>query len=157
MAVTQLISMFLVRARISMVVALSLVVTIPLIAFISMPMLMLVKGYTQASTLKILLVSDEHENWANLDLLMAREEPSSFDFVFMSGDQANCRNRVGEAINEEENWKCEASNQRFVQTLSGLHKPEGKLYFIPGNHDAEVLLDSEKMLPINNSSVNLHN
>lgn len=44
--------------------------------------------------LKILLVSDEHENWPNLDLLMSREQPGSFDFVFMSGDQANCNNTV---------------------------------------------------------------
>ena len=46
------------------------------------------------SMLKILLVSDEHENWPNLDLLMSREQPGSFDFVFMSGDQANCNNTV---------------------------------------------------------------
>ena len=109
------------------------------------------------SMLKILLVSDEHENWPNLDLLMSREQPGSFDFVFMSGDQANCNNTV-DIEDEGENEQAEASNRRFVETLTALHKPEGKLYYIPGNHDAAVLLDPKCMAaPINETSVNLHN
>ena len=37
-----------------------------------------------------------------------------------------------------------------------MHKPNGKLIFIPGNHDAEVLMDAETMPPINDTSINLH-
>ena len=44
-----------------------------------------------------------------------------------------------------------------METLSSLHKPSGKLYYIPGNHDAELLLNPETMTPISDSSVNLHN
>ena len=36
--------------------------------------------------IKILLCSDLHENWINLEKVVAREEPGSFDFVFISGD-----------------------------------------------------------------------
>ena len=109
------------------------------------------------TTLRILLVTDEHENWTNLDKLIAREEPASFDFVFLSGDQANCNNQVGQLNNVVENERAEASNRRFVESLAVMHKSGGKLYYIPGNHDAEVLMDAETMTPISPDSVNLHN
>ena len=38
-----------------------------------------------------------------------------------------------------------------------MHRPEGKLIFLPGNHDAEVLMDAEARPPINDTSINLHN
>ena len=44
--------------------------------------------------IKILLVSDIHENWDNIAKLVAREQPGSYDLVFVSGDQANCNNKI---------------------------------------------------------------
>lgn len=75
----------------------------------------------------------------------------------MSGDQANCNNKIGEEVDTDENSRGEASNRRFVKALTTLHKPTGKLFYIPGNHDAEALFDAESMAPINASSINLHN
>lgn len=57
----------------------------------------------QQETLKILLCSDWHENFANLDKLIAREQPASFDFVFLSGDQGTANNVVGQQIDAAAN------------------------------------------------------
>ena len=47
-----------------------------------------------------------HEDWGNLDKLLAREQAGSFDFVFVNGDQGAGAddksvppNTVGEPIN----------------------------------------------------------
>ena len=50
----------------------------------------------------------------------------------------------------------EASNRRIVETLGTMHKAGGKVLFIPGNHDAEILTQPESMPPINEHSINLH-
>lgn len=109
------------------------------------------------SQLRILLCSDMHENWTNLDKLLAREEAGSFDFVFVSGDQANGLHAVGQELDQESEAKCIASNKRIVETLGAMHKPSGKVIYIPGNHDAQLLMDAEAMPPINEKSINLHN
>ena len=92
-----------------------------------------------------------------MDKLLEREHAGSFDFIFVSGDQANALNAIGEPADLAMNNEAEASNRRIVETLTTMHKPTGKLIFIPGNHDAEVLMDAEAMPPINDTSINLHN
>jgi len=50
------------------------------------------------SQLDILLMSDTHEAWDNLEKfkkLSTKEGNSDYDFVFLSGDQANVKNKVG--------------------------------------------------------------
>ena len=66
-------------------------------------------------------------------------------------------NVIDEAADPVVNDQAEASNRRFVETLTAMHKPDGKLIFLPGNHDAEVLFDPKCMEPINDTSINLHN
>ena len=102
-----------------------------------------------SSNLRILLCSDMHEDWENLDKLCASEQAGSFDFVFVSGDQACGLNSVEESQSRELNDKMEASNRRIVETLGNLHKAGGKVIYIPGNHDAEILMQPEIMPPIN--------
>ena len=55
------------------------------------------------STLRILICSDIHEDWANIDKVLAQEEAGSFDFVFISGDQANIENKHDSPDTEENN------------------------------------------------------
>ena len=93
---------------------------------------------TSQETLKILLCSDTHEAWTDLDKLCAKEK-SDFDYVFLSGDQANGHNRINQVNDSEANKAMEVSNKRFVETLGTLVKQGGKVIYIPGNHDAEIL------------------
>ena len=37
-----------------------------------------------------------------------------------------------------------------------MYKEGGKVLYIPGNHDAQLLMDAETMPPINDSSINMH-
>ena len=37
-----------------------------------------------------------------------------------------------------------------------MHKAGGKVIYIPGNHDAEILMNPHLMAPINDHSINLH-
>ena len=53
--------------------------------------------------LRILLVSDEHEEWAMLDRLVDKVRSVPYDIVLMSGDQANCNNRIGQKADAAEN------------------------------------------------------
>ena len=105
--------------------------------------------------LKILLCSDAHESWSNLDYI-CKHEQTDYDYVFISGDQANCNNKLGAAINEEENKAAVKSNETFVTTLHSLVKQGGKVIYIPGNHDAEILFKPEDAPKIGNSE-NIHN
>jgi len=53
---------------------------------------------SERTSLKILLCSDFHEEWPDLDKVCEREA-SDFDFVLVSGDQAVANNVVG-AVND---------------------------------------------------------
>ena len=99
-----------------------------------------------------------HEDWASLDKLLDREDHHSFDFVFVSGDQANGENVIGELADPAANQVHEASNRRIMETLQVMLKSQdtGKVLYIPGNHDAEILFKPEEQVPINDNCVNLH-
>ena len=105
---------------------------------------------TNTETLDILLCSDKHESWAEFDKLAAQEKPV-YDFVFLSGDQAN----GDHPVDVEENKVMLESNKRSVETLSKLVKENGKVIYIPGNHDAEILFKADA--PKIENSENVHN
>ena len=93
-----------------------------------------------SNRLRILLCSDIHAHWENLDKLLAQETQKSFDFVFVSGDQSNCLNKIDEPDTQEMNTLAEEDNARIIDSLRVMHKETGNLFFIPGNHDAESLM-----------------
>ena len=71
--------------------------------------------------IRILLVSDEHEKWEMLDKLVEKyKSGKKFDFVLMSGDQANGNNKIGDQNDVEMNRVCEESNKRYVDALEKL-------------------------------------
>jgi hypothetical protein len=49
---------------------------------------------------------------------------------------------IGAKNDPEMNRVCEASNLRYVEALEKL-APAGCMFFIPGNHDAESLFDTQ--------------
>lgn len=104
------------------------------------------------TTLRILLVSDEHEEWAMLEKLVERFKSSAFDIVLMSGDQANCNNVIDKKADPAANEVALESMKRYVKTLEQLAP---KMYYIPGNHDAEILFDP-KAPKLGNHAINLH-
>ena len=109
----------------------------------------------QVEKLKILLASDWHESVTNMEKLIAKED-KDYDFVLISGDQANCNNQIGQPVNEEENLKASNSNELLVLDLQACAKQGGQVIYIPGNHDAEVLFRPEEAPKIGDSE-NIHN
>ena len=95
------------------------------------------------STLRILLCSDIHEDWANIDKVLAQEQAGSFDYVFVPGDQAAINNKPDCPDTEKNNLTADQSNRRVIQSLTSMHKPEGKLFWIPGNHDCQDSFDAD--------------
>ena len=87
---------------------------------------------------------------------MEKEQQGSYDFVFLSGDQSTCNNKIGAPDTAEKNQSSADANSRIVETLTSLHKEDGKLIYIPGNHDAECLMDAATSPTINATSLNLH-
>lgn len=107
--------------------------------------------------LRILVVSDQHEEWSKLDYVkkwFAEEnQGTKFDYVFMCGDQANCQNQCGEPADPLENEKASQSNQRYISELEHCAEP-GHLLYIPGNHDSEEMFSQNP--PQWGTSVNVH-
>ena len=104
--------------------------------------------------LKILLASDWHESVANMNKLLAKED-TDYDFVFISGDQGNCNNQIGKPVDSEDNEKARKSNEQLVLGLQACAKKGGKVIYIPGNHDAEVLFKPDEAPQIGDSE-NIH-
>jgi len=98
--------------------------------------------------LDILLMSDTHEAWDNLEKfkkLSEKEGNSAYDYVFLSGDQANLKNKPGEPIDVAANKLGEESNARFLSELEPFASASetSKLFYIPGNHDSECFFSDE--------------
>ena len=104
--------------------------------------------------LSILLVSDEHEAWDQLDKLVAfaKARGSKYDVVLMSGDQANCNNRFDAIPDPAENKAAILSMERYVKTLE---EPGHKMCYLPGNHDADVFFASSPP-KLGKHAINLH-
>ncbi len=62
---------------------------------------------------------------------------------------------MNEPVDVEANKVMLESNKRFVETLSKLVKKDGKVIYIPGNHDAEILYKADA--PKIGNSENIHN
>ena len=103
--------------------------------------------------MKILLVSDIHEGWEYLEKLEKIEK--SYDYVLVSGDQANCNNLIGETADPKHNQLAQESNERIIESLSKKLVDGGKVFYIPGNHDAEVLFRPDDQPKIG-TSMNIH-
>jgi Icc-related predicted phosphoesterase len=101
--------------------------------------------------LKILLVTDEHEEWTMLDKLVKAAKSEKYDIVLMSGDQGNCNNVIGEKADEHFNKEAAKSYERYVTTLEKLAP---KMFYIPGNHDAEVTF--QEGYKAGKHAINLH-
>ena len=101
----------------------------------------------------ILLVSDIHESWEYVEKL--EKINKSYDFVLVSGDQANCNNLIGETTDPKLNQLAEESNKRIIESLSKRLVDGGKVFYIPGNHDAEILFRPDDEPKIG-TSMNIH-
>jgi len=87
----------------------------------------------ERETINILLVSDVHSHWAQLEKMQTRITDKQFDIVLLSGDQANAQHSVGKEICQIQEKEAIADNQRVI----GMMPENVPVYWIPGNHDAE--------------------
>lgn len=70
----------------------------------------------------------------------------------MSGDQANCNNVISQPVDSVANEQAAKSMKRYVETLEKLAP---SMYYLPGNHDAEVSFQPDAP-KLGKHAVNLH-
>ena len=90
------------------------------------------KTTTTANSLNILLVSDIHNGWQQLEKLRSwyDKNPQKFDYVFALGDFDGLFPVPGETINEKNN-----NYENMTKILTNLEYYNAPIIYIPGNHD----------------------
>jgi len=70
----------------------------------------------------------------------------------MSGDQANCNNVIDQPADLKLNQIAVQSMENYVNTLEKLAP---RMYYLPGNHDAEILFQPDAP-KLGSHAINLH-
>jgi Icc-related predicted phosphoesterase len=106
---------------------------------------------SESNTLKILVVSDIHLTFSNIDR-MRSEINTPIDVVLLSGDM--CSLWDTEYTDEKALSKALQDISTIIQQLQKISK---KVYYIPGNHDPLVLFDSDNKKSGIEYGTNIHN
>ena len=102
----------------------------------------------QGSRLRLLVVSDTHNAWDNLDKA-ARLAPL-FDALLVTGDLGLYNHETRAVTEMEAEHDLDAALRRLEQ---GHERP---VFFLPGNHDAPVSMNEPKKRRFGARAVNLH-
>ena len=91
---------------------------------------------------RVLLVSDIHSHWENFSTCIrwAKSQPK-FDYIFVMGDQAVAAHKPDKPINKEEDQHAVEANIKIMESLEEIVDEPNRIFYIPGNHDAECLYD----------------
>eukprot|EP01091_Cochliopodium_minus_P003838 TRINITY_DN13792_c0_g1_i1.p1 TRINITY_DN13792_c0_g1~~TRINITY_DN13792_c0_g1_i1.p1 ORF type:complete len:296 (-),score=89.41 TRINITY_DN13792_c0_g1_i1:89-976(-) len=108
----------------------------------------------------ILLTTDVHSAWENIDLLKKeieiKHKDKKIDVIFITGDLSNYPGKLDKEQKQSDIEKSESEIDRVLKEHETICP---KIFYLGGNHDplSTMVDDTEKLKKLGNTSVNIHN